>query len=115
MNHDQDIPRRCCLDQFVPAERAIYAAAQAVEAMPADVRLTDAVVLLGRARALVADYVDAVPAAPRVEPPPRPAWQPIETAPKDGTRLLLARQQLLSGELVVVSGSWNSGGAMHMP
>lgn len=42
-------------------------------------------------------------------------WQPIETAPKDGTRLLLARKQRMSGELIVVSGYWNSGGAFHMP
>ena len=60
-----DIPRRCRLDQFVPAERAIYDATQAVEAMPADVRLTDAVNLLEQARRKVADFVDGLPAAAR--------------------------------------------------
>lgn len=55
---------------------------------------------------------DPIPAA-RVETLIR-QWQPIETAPKDGTSLLLARKHM-SGELIVVSGSWNSGGAMHMP
>lgn len=54
-----NIPRRCRLDLMVAAERAIYDAAQAVEAMPADVRLTDAVILLGQARDKVADFVDA--------------------------------------------------------
>lgn len=52
------IPRRANLQQFTPAERAIYDAVQAVEALPADVRLTDAVVLLQAARDSVADYVD---------------------------------------------------------
>jgi hypothetical protein len=54
------IPRRARLDQFTPAERAIYEAMKAVEDLPADKRLTDAVVLLGRARDLVADFVDGV-------------------------------------------------------
>ncbi len=46
---------------------------------------------------------------------PGSGWQEIASAPKDGTRLLLARKQVMSGELTVVSGHWNSGGAMHMP
>lgn len=54
------IPRRSQLDKFTPAERAIYDATQAVEQLPPDVRLTEAVVLLGRARELVADFVDGV-------------------------------------------------------
>lgn len=53
-----EIPRRSRIDQFTPAERAIWDAAQAVEAMGADVRLTDAVVLLQAARESVADFVD---------------------------------------------------------
>ena len=43
------------------AERAITIAMQAVEDLPADDRLTDAVVLLEQARSKVADYVDGVP------------------------------------------------------
>jgi pyridoxal biosynthesis lyase PdxS len=54
------IPRRARMDRWVPAEHAIHAAIEAVERMPADVRLTDAVVLLGQAKDRVADYVDAV-------------------------------------------------------
>lgn len=46
---------------------------------------------------------------------PSEGWQDIATAPKDGTRILLARKQIMSGEVVMLSGSWNSGGAMHMP
>lgn len=45
---------------FTPAEQAIWAAVQAVEALPADVRLTDAVILLQAARDSVADYVDGI-------------------------------------------------------
>lgn len=55
------IGRRCYLEKMTKAERAIYDAMQAVEEMPPDVRLTDAVVLLGHAKDRVADYVDDVP------------------------------------------------------
>ena len=55
-----DTPRRNQMTQWTPAEHAIYHAALAVEAMPADVRLTDASVLLGAARDSVADYVDGI-------------------------------------------------------
>jgi YD repeat-containing protein len=54
-----DVPRRICVDQFSPAEMAIFNAVSAVEMTGADVRLTDAVNLLYAARALVADYVDS--------------------------------------------------------
>lgn len=46
---------------------------------------------------------------------PAEAWQLIETAPKDGTRLLLARKQFMSGEWVMVSGHWNSGDTFNLP
>lgn len=59
MTHE--IPRRARLDQMTDAEKAIYDAQQKVEALGADVRLTDAVVLLGAARDSVADFVDGIP------------------------------------------------------
>ena len=55
-----NIPRRQHLDRMTPAERAIFDAMQAVEALPADGRLTRAVALLDEARGLVGDFVDGV-------------------------------------------------------
>jgi hypothetical protein len=52
------IPRRAKLNENTPAELAIYNAMVEVEKLPADLRLTDAIVLLGKARDLVADFVD---------------------------------------------------------
>jgi hypothetical protein len=43
-----------------PVERAIFDAAQLVEEMPADTRLTEAVNLLAAARNKVADFIDDV-------------------------------------------------------
>lgn len=54
------LPRRARLDQMTPAEKAIIDAVLAVEALPADARLTEAVVLLQAARDTVADYVEGV-------------------------------------------------------
>lgn len=54
------IPRRAQIERYCPAEKAISAAMYAVEEMPADVRLTDAVELLGRAKDRVADFVDGI-------------------------------------------------------
>lgn len=54
-----EIPRRADMRRWCEAERLIYEACLAVERMPADVRLTDAVVALGTARDRVADYMDA--------------------------------------------------------
>jgi hypothetical protein len=62
-----EIPRRARLDLCSKAERAIYDAMQEVEAMPADERLTEAVVLLQAARNKVADYVDAAATPERTE------------------------------------------------
>ncbi len=53
-----EIPRRARVDLFSPAETAIYAAQRAVEAMPADVGLTEAGMLLAKARDKVADFID---------------------------------------------------------
>lgn len=53
-----NIPRRNQMQQWCEAERQIFEAIQAVERMDADVRLTDAVILLGKARDCVADFVD---------------------------------------------------------
>jgi predicted metal-dependent hydrolase len=58
--NQSDFPRRIRINQFTPAERAIWEAHQAVEALPPDVRLTEASNLLSAARAKVADYVDGV-------------------------------------------------------
>jgi len=51
-------PRRNRIDLLTPAEKAIYDAVQEVEKAGADVRLTESVILLSKARDLVADYVD---------------------------------------------------------
>jgi hypothetical protein len=58
--NDNEIPRRCRVDQFTPAEAAIYAAMQVVEASGCDRRLSEAVMLLGKAREAVADFVDGI-------------------------------------------------------
>mgnify|MGYP001559835293 CR=1 FL=1 len=55
-----DIPRRIQLDRLSQAELAIRQAVIEVEKLPADRRLTDAVILLGAARDSVADYIDGV-------------------------------------------------------
>ena len=57
---DIDIPRRIRLDRMTKAELAITSAMDAVEEAGADVRLTEAVVLLQQARDKVADFVDQV-------------------------------------------------------
>jgi hypothetical protein len=49
------------LETRTPAEVAIWAAIMAVEALPGDIRLTEAVILLGKAKDMLADYVDGMP------------------------------------------------------
>lgn len=53
-----DLPRRIRLDLNTPAELAIRNAMKEIEKMEASTLLTDAVVLLGQALNLVADYID---------------------------------------------------------
>ena len=58
MTQTNDIPRRIRLDLFTPAEKAIYDAVGEVEKAGAHPLLTEAVILLQKARDKVADYVD---------------------------------------------------------
>ena len=58
MSHE--IPRRNGLQTMTKAEVNIFEAMEEVENLPADERLTDAVVLLQKARQRVADYVDGI-------------------------------------------------------
>ena len=60
-----ETPRHINIDRMTEAELAIRWAVLAVEAAGADVRLTDAVVLLGEARDAVSDYVDKIKAIRR--------------------------------------------------
>lgn len=57
---NNEIPRRSRIDLLVPAEKAIYDAMQEVEKLAADMRLTEAIILLDKARAKVADFVDGI-------------------------------------------------------
>jgi hypothetical protein len=53
-----NIPRRICIPLFSVGEMAIHKAMEVVESVGADVRLTDAVSLLGAAQTRVADFID---------------------------------------------------------
>ncbi len=59
---------------------------------------------------LVAELTEPQPCADCAALREALAWQPIETAPKDGTQLLLLGEY---GR--IVGGSWNRGGALHGP
>jgi hypothetical protein len=53
-----DFVRRNNEDYMTPCETAIRKAMLEIEKMPADTRLTEAVVLLGQAKDKVGDFVD---------------------------------------------------------
>lgn len=55
-----ELPRRIQMEKLCPAELAILEATRLIEAMGADTRLTEAQILLARARDKVADFVDKV-------------------------------------------------------
>lgn len=52
------IPRRVQMNRWTPAEMDIYNAIQAVEKVGAHPKLTEVVILLGKAREVLADYID---------------------------------------------------------
>jgi hypothetical protein len=54
----EDIPRRICMDHWIPAERAINDVKQIVEGLGCHVALTDAVILLGQAQDKIADWAE---------------------------------------------------------
>jgi hypothetical protein len=94
-----EIPRRCQMEHWTPAERAIYDAMQAVEAMPADTRLTSAVIKLGDAQNLVADFVDGVQQA---QPAPTPSG-PAADSPNAVERLVKAVESIHCEDISEVS------------
>lgn len=53
-----EMPRRIKEDSQLPAEIAIGTAMIEVEKLGADVKLTDAVILLQKAKDLVSDFID---------------------------------------------------------
>ena len=53
-----EFPRRNCVDQYIPAEKAISDLVAQVEALGAHPRLTDAVTLLHQAKDAVADWAE---------------------------------------------------------
>lgn len=53
-----DTPRRNRLDLNTPAEKSIYNAMQEVEKVGADPKLTEVTTLLGKAKDILADFID---------------------------------------------------------
>lgn len=61
-DYPKSIPRRACLELLTTEERIIHDAIQAIERMPAaDIKLTQAQVLLAQAKNLISDFIDDVP------------------------------------------------------
>jgi hypothetical protein len=55
---EKDFSRRERLDLMRPIELKIYKVMEEVKRMPADMRLTEAAILLDKARNLVSDFID---------------------------------------------------------
>jgi hypothetical protein len=84
MNAEPDfgeVPRRVRRDLWTPCEYAIAVAIWMVEEAGTDPRLTDAVILLSRAKDRVSDFVDGVL---------RDSWEAANES-KDGLRPLVAK------------------------
>lgn len=88
-----DTPRRRDLNRWTDAERAIQAATDEVERVGADPRLTNAVLLLGKARERVADFIDGVEQDPATTQP-----MPFAVRPFDA---MIGRVDRVLSELVV--------------
>jgi hypothetical protein len=117
-------PRRYRLDRYVQAETAIRNAMLAVESMPPDVRLTDAVVLLGMAKDSVADYVDGVE---RRDPnADRDTWKQRAEAAESETDEVRGRAELFTKTMLAIRdlyevkrqlvalGRWETWGAQDV-
>jgi hypothetical protein len=51
-------PRRNCIDQLIPAERALRDAITTIDSLPGDVRLTEMVIRLTEEQNRLADWVE---------------------------------------------------------
>lgn len=57
---ENQVPRRNQLNLNTAEELAIYELVQQIEKLPADVRLTNVIIKLAEAKALLADYIDGI-------------------------------------------------------
>jgi len=74
-----DIKRRHRADQWEPSEKLIQDAIWEVEKIGADEKLTEAVILMAKAKELVSDFIDSK-SSTLGDPPPPP---PIPPGPRD--------------------------------
>lgn len=90
-----DTPRRSDMGRWTQAEFEIQAAVECVEKLGADPRLTNAVILLGKARDRVADFIDKVNLDPAITQP-----MPFASRPFDA---MMGRLDRVLSELMVAS------------
>ena len=90
-------PRRNCVDQYAPEEAAIWKVHAMVEAMPASVHMTDAVILLAKAADRVADYLEGVPEPASDARAPGPALASAMPSPEELLDVLVDVSQLFDG------------------
>ncbi len=87
-------PRRASIQSMTPAELKCRELIGIVEELGADVRLTDAVVLIGAAQASIADFIDGVDCRRTVtDQKPIAALRASEGAPSDWLAGILKRDE----------------------